>query len=194
MFYDKYNSTWFSWLPSIWRKDNKSKLEEIKQAGFGRFDHSIFHDEKSWWDRYKYYIYGAISIISLFFMLDLFKPDTPYISDITNFFRKSYNAVSSTIISAKSLVFYPAHSIYEYFSTGESVFDKFKNWFSKNNNSENINVLLNEDSKIAIKNINERCENIRKEIASHLANNKKEEAEFLNKKLNVNSLSNSIIY
>lgn len=42
MFYDKYNSTWFSWLPSIWRKDNKSKLEEIKQAGFGRFDHSIF--------------------------------------------------------------------------------------------------------------------------------------------------------
>ena len=84
MFYDKYNSTWFSWLPSIWRKDNKSKLEEIKQAGFGRFDHSIFHDEKSWWDRYKYYIYGAISIISLFFMLDLFKPDTPYISDITN--------------------------------------------------------------------------------------------------------------
>ena len=178
MFYDKYNSTWFSWLPSIWRKDNKSKLEEIKQAGFGRFDHSIFHDEKSWWDRYKYYIYGAISIISLFFMLDLFKPDTPYISDITTFFRKSYNAVSSTIISAKSLVFYPAHSIYEYFSTGESVFDKFKNWFSKNNNSENINVLLNEDSKIAIKNINERCENIRKEIASHLAKNKKEEAEF----------------
>ena len=111
-------------------------------------------------------------------MLDLFKPDTPYISDLTNFFRKSYNAVSSTIISAKSLVFYPAHSIYEYFSTGESVFDKFKNWFSKNNNSENINVLLNEDSKIAIKNINERCENIRKEIASHLAKNKKEEAEF----------------
>ena len=105
MFYDKYNSTWFSWLPSIWRKDNKSKLEEIKQAGFGRFGDSIFHDEKSWWDRYKYYVYGAISIISLFFMLDLFKPDTPYISDITNFFRKSYNAVSSTIISAKSLVF-----------------------------------------------------------------------------------------
>ena len=45
MFYDKYNSSWFSWFPSIWRKDNKSKIDDIKQAAFG-FGDSVFHEEK----------------------------------------------------------------------------------------------------------------------------------------------------
>ena len=121
-------------------------------------------------------------------MLDLFKPDTPYISDITNFFRKSYNAVSSTIISAKSLVFYPATAIYDYFSTGESVFDKFKNWFSKNNNSENNNsenivVELNENSQIAIGKLDAMCQTLRHDIATYLANNEVDAAKILNKKL-----------
>ena len=58
MFYNKYNSSWFSWIPSIWRKENKTKIDEIKQAAFG-FGESVFHEEKSWWDRYKLYIFGA---------------------------------------------------------------------------------------------------------------------------------------
>ena len=143
MFYNKYNSSWFSWIPSIWRKENKTKIDEIKQAAFG-FGESVFHEEKSWWDRYKLYIFGALSIISFFFLFDNYKPDTPFISDVTNALRKSYNAVSSTIISAKSLVFYPATAIYDYFSKGESVFNKFKNWFSKNNHYTDDSNLENE--------------------------------------------------
>ena len=190
MFYNKYNSSWFSWIPSIWRKENKTKIDEIKQAAFG-FGESVFHEEKSWWDRYKLYIFGALSIISFFFLFDNYKPDTPFISDVTNALRKSYNAVSSTIISAKSLVFYPATAIYDYFSTGESVFDKFKNWFSKNNNSENNNsenivVELNENSQIAIGKLDAMCQTLRHDIATYLANNEVDAAKILNKKLTKN--------
>ena len=173
MFYDKYNSSWFSWISSIWRKENKTKIDEIKQAAFG-FGESVFHEEKSWWDRYKLYIFGALSIISFFFLFDNYKPDTPFISDVTNALRKSYNAVSSTIISAKSLVFYPATAIYDYFSTGESVFNKFKNWFSKNNHSTDDSNLENEPEDFnsrVISNIEKDINLIKSEIAINKNNN-----------------------
>ena len=121
------------------------------------------------------------------FLFDTFKPDTPFISDVTNVFRKTYNAISSTIISAKSLVFYPAQALYDYFSTGESVFNKFKNWFTSNNsvnNSENINVQLNENSQIVIARLDTQCKTFREHIATHLANNDHEAANLINTKLN----------
>lgn len=192
VFYDKYNSSWFSWIPSIWKRENKSKIDDIKQAAFG-FGDSLFQEEKSWWDKYKYYVYGTISIISLFFLIDLFKPDAPVFSDVTNFFRKSFNFVSSSIISAKSLVFYPAQAIYDYFSSGESVFDKFKNWFSKNNNSVNIPNVLNENTKIAIDKIQHEIDLLNKYHENALQRNSLSEGNNILRKMDgLNDLANQL--
>lgn len=195
VFYDKYNSSWFSWIPSIWKRENKSKIDDIKQAAFG-FGESVFHEEKSWWDKYKYYVYGALSIISLFFILDLFKPDAPVISDVTNFFRKSFNFVSSSILSVKSLVFYPITAISDYFSKthfSDNLYNKIKNWFVKNESSVNIPNVLNENTKIAIDKIQHEIDLLNKYHENAIQRNSLSEGNNILRKMDgLNELANQL--